>query len=222
MIQFENRFTGCLFCGKRHRAASRDHNPSRVLLDAPMPSALPTVPACRDCNSQFASDELDFAVLIDCARVGSAEPNDAHRPKVHERLRNDGRVARRATSALAGRSPAGALEAEADLVAAMLRMLSRGHVGYELQLAKREMPAELRWDLLPELDGAAEKLFEATPATVVAPRAGTRAYSRTRPGERGEPWVVVQAGRYRYRVDSRRGVVVSMVLSEWLAGFVRW
>lgn len=36
---------------------TRDHVPSKVLLEKPYPENLPIVPACDTCNQSFSSDE---------------------------------------------------------------------------------------------------------------------------------------------------------------------
>jgi hypothetical protein len=44
----------CAYCGARPE--SRDHVPSRVLLDKPYPENLPVVEACFKCNGEFSAD----------------------------------------------------------------------------------------------------------------------------------------------------------------------
>ena len=39
---------GCVYCAGVND--TRDHVPSRVFLDSPLPENLPVVPACRACN----------------------------------------------------------------------------------------------------------------------------------------------------------------------------
>jgi hypothetical protein len=79
----------CAFCGGE--TGTRDHCPSRVLLDEPLPSNLPVVPACAACNSSFSGDEEYVACLISCVVAGSTDPEAMSRPNdicfvVHEYL----------------------------------------------------------------------------------------------------------------------------------------
>jgi hypothetical protein len=53
----DQRETGmCVYCGKL--PDSREHIPSKVLLDEPYPIDLPVVDACYNCNNSFSKDEV--------------------------------------------------------------------------------------------------------------------------------------------------------------------
>lgn len=75
---------GCAYCGTK--PDTRDHVPSRVLLDEPYPLNLPTVDACEDCNASFSRDEQYIACLIDAVVSGSAQPEEVRREKVKRLL----------------------------------------------------------------------------------------------------------------------------------------
>jgi len=50
---------GCTYC---HRDTdTREHVPSRILLDEPYLDNLPVLPACAKCNQGFSLDEEYFA-----------------------------------------------------------------------------------------------------------------------------------------------------------------
>lgn len=53
----------CVYCGER--ADTREHCPSKAFLRKPLPTDLPTVPACKKCNNDFSSDERYTKKLID-------------------------------------------------------------------------------------------------------------------------------------------------------------
>src|SRR5689334_904074 len=76
---------GCIYCGDREE--TRDHVPSRVFLDAPLPENLPVVGACLACNNGFSRDEEYLACLIESAIVGSTDPDHMRRPGVASILR---------------------------------------------------------------------------------------------------------------------------------------
>jgi hypothetical protein len=65
----------CVYCGGLDE--TRDHVPSRVFLDEPLPENLPVVPACIACNNSFSRDEEYLACLIECALTGSVEAASA-------------------------------------------------------------------------------------------------------------------------------------------------
>jgi hypothetical protein len=52
----------CVYCGSI--ATTRDHVPPKLLLERPYPTDLWTVPACRDCNNGFSSDEEYLLVAM--------------------------------------------------------------------------------------------------------------------------------------------------------------
>src|SRR5262249_30876896 len=77
---------GCVFCDSGRSELTRDHAPSRVLLDSPYPYNLPIVDACRDCNNGFSLDEEYVACLVECAAVGSTNPDIMSRDVVRRIL----------------------------------------------------------------------------------------------------------------------------------------
>ena len=62
----------CTYCGGEPE--TRDHVPSKILLDKPFPENLPVVPSCDKCNHDFSKDEEYFACLIECTLRGTTEP----------------------------------------------------------------------------------------------------------------------------------------------------
>lgn len=68
----DNRLTrGCIYCGGV--SDTRDHVPSKCLLDKPYPENLPVVGCCYECNQSFSSDEIYFACFIECVKSGSTK-----------------------------------------------------------------------------------------------------------------------------------------------------
>ena len=59
----DERLTGmCVYCGAQPE--TRDHVPSKVLLDEPYPPELPVVGACEKCNASFSMDEQYLACFL--------------------------------------------------------------------------------------------------------------------------------------------------------------
>ena len=65
----------CVHCGESLGTAdiSREHAPTRSLLNRPLPDNLPVVHACQQCNSQFSYDEAYLVALIACTLSGSTD-----------------------------------------------------------------------------------------------------------------------------------------------------
>jgi hypothetical protein len=224
----DERLSGsCVYCGGV--PDSRDHVPSKVLLDDPLPPDLPVVEACSTCNGNFSLDEEYLACFLECVLSGSTSPESLSRPKIKSILARKVKLARRIQSCCwQGGDGSLTWEPEERRVRNVVLKLARGHAAFELSLPQIEEPDEV-WVLpFATMSGAECDAFENTAPGEVRgwPEVGSRAFVRAsgaKPyaGQAG-PWVVVQANRYRYSVDQDDGVRVQMVLSEYLVCSVNW
>src|SRR5438270_5581678 len=82
---------GCIHCARA--TETRDHVPSRILLDEPYPENLPVLPSCAQCNAGLSLDEEYFACLVECARMGSVAA--VERPKIKRAVRHSPMLASR-------------------------------------------------------------------------------------------------------------------------------
>jgi len=218
----ERLVAACVHCGGA--TETRDHCPSRVLLDEPHPENLPYLPACASCNSGFSLDEEYFACLVECARTGSLEA--VRRPKIRRILEHSPALAARLIQA---RSVADSGETwfalERDRISNVVLKLARGHAAYELSEPQFEVPAHVMIMPLQVLTPEARDHFETPPATFGWPEVGSRAMQRMAvafgaPGI--SPWVYVQPGQYRYLAVAEGAVLIRIVISEYLACEVIW
>ena len=88
----------CIPClGENHSGRySRDHIPTRALLNPPYPENLMDVGMCQECNSGFSKDEEYFAAFLASVISGSTEPDPlqfptasrilAHNPRLRSRI----------------------------------------------------------------------------------------------------------------------------------------
>lgn len=96
-LWFDNRLKGfCIYCG-RH-SETRDHVPSKVLLDKPFPKNLPVVECCLECNLSFSADEEYVACFIECILAGSTDPSKLKRAKLVQILEKKASLAKRISS----------------------------------------------------------------------------------------------------------------------------
>lgn len=223
----ERLASSCVYCGGS--AETRDHVPSRFLLDDPLPGNLPVVEACAECNQSFSLDEEYVGCLIDCALTGTAKPSAAHREKVRRALERNASLAGR----LDGCKRVDSLGTlvwmpEADRVRAVVLKLARGHAAFELSLPQLDDPASIDAVPLLAMPAAHRDSFERASAGELRgwPEVGSRAFLRACGAfpysDQAGPWVVVQSGRYRYSVDQPGGVTVRIVIGEYLACQVDW
>jgi len=224
----DDRLTdACAYC--EGPPETRDHVPSRVLLDEPFPPELPVVGACSKCNRSFSLDEQYLACFIECVVCGSSDPERLTRPKIKRILsKNPSLQARIAASQ--GRDLSGnpVWAPEVDRIHNVLIKLARGHIAYETA-PTFEDPDQVVAIPLPCMSPPLSEEFEkGTPEErVFFSEIGTRSFLRevgSKPDsfEQNGGWIVVQPDRYRYAVTERGETMVRMVLSEYLAGIVIW
>lgn len=209
----------CAYCAGA--TDTRDHVPSRVLLDQPYPTNLPIVFACQPCNRSFSADEEYVACLVACVLAGSTSPSTVAREKVRRILSDKPALAARLENARSCIGGITRFEIEANRIRNVVLKLARGHALFELNEPHPEEPSSLTFSPLPLLDPEARSTFERPPKRELWPEAGSRGMQRL--VESGaHSWIQVQPGRYRYLAYVADSVVVRFVLSEYLACEVTW
>ena len=217
----------CIYCGIR--AETRDHLPSRVLLDEPYPPQLTVVWACEKCNASFSLDEQYLACFLECVICGSTSTDGIGRPNVRRILDENPKLRQRIENAKRKNKTGGMLwKAEDDRVCNVVVKLARGHAAYELY-PQFEEPVEVRFTPLDVFSKEKRSRFDQYADGQLAgwPELGSRSFYRAcgQPPDRFESWgdwILVQEGRYRYSVAETDGMLVRMVLSEYLASEVIW
>ncbi len=219
----ERQTAWCTYCAGD--TLTRDHVPSRVLLDEPHPDNLPVVSACERCNVGFSADEEYMACLIECAVAGSVSPSDMSREKIRRILSARPALMARLTLVRSERNGIVRFSPEDQRVKNIILKLARGHALFELNEPQYQSPSNMGFCPLPLLSEEERVRFESSPDTGLLPEVGSRAMQRGinlgTPGFSSE-WVVVQKNRYRYLAAITGGLVVRMVLSEYLACEVIW
>lgn len=215
----------CVFCGGRPN--TKDHCPSKVLLDEPFPANLPVVLACRECNNSFSKDERYLACFLECVICGSADPAFLERENIKRILHDQPKLASQIASTHSI-GPAGGMVWEADMqrVRNVIVKLARGHLDYELSLQEIGEPNVV--DISPMSTMTADQLdfFECPEPGPAAlwPEIGCRAFMRMLPtGDKiNDDWQEVQDRRYRYLIGQTQGNFVHIALSEYLACRIAW
>ncbi len=223
---FDERLKGsCVYCGAR--PDTKDHCPSKVLLDEPYPANLPVVEACAFCNQSFSLDEQYLACFLECAMSGSTEPNGLSRQNIRRILLDAPRLASEIQSTLTI-DGAGNKVWHPDMarIKNVIFKLARGHLHYELSIHARDDPALTEIASLLLMDSESREFFERPQPEplVVWPELGSRAFLRALPsgGRVDEDWQEVQDGRYRYLVGQGNGNYVHIVIGEYLACRIVW
>ena len=216
---------GCVYCCRE--TDTREHVPSRVLLDEPYPENLPVLSACAACNQGFSLDEEYFACLVECARTGSVD--SVKRSKILRILEGSPTLAARLMQARTVTESGQVIFAsEAERVRRIVLKLARGHAAYELDEQIREEPSHIMITPLHVLTVEQRRHFETPPKSAGWPEVGTRALQRTvvldgeTPEVLGSDWIDVQEGQYRYIALAEDAVIVRIVVGDYLACEVIW
>jgi hypothetical protein len=164
--------TACIYCGAG--TETRDHCPSRILLDEPYPENLPIVPACGACNVGFSLDEEYFGCLVECARTGSIET--VQRPKIHRILKDSPALAAKLRNARTVADNGETLfSVEGERIKAVALKLACGHAAFELSQPARQEPSRIMIAPLHVMAAAARQHFETPPPVSGYPEVGSRA-----------------------------------------------
>lgn len=228
---------GCTYCDHGDEG-TRDHVPSRIFLDAPFPTNLPVVPACRACNNRFSRDEEYLACLVECAIADTTDPDSVPRPRVAEVLRRSSALRARLDNARRVIDGQIAYEAEGARVETVLTKLARGHASYELSARLLEPPNSLMWWPLSIMTPEQREAYDAPLPVEIFPELGSRGMQRiavtqvTLSAQSGQmkslgvllnDWIDVQEDRYRYLAsDTIDGIRIRIVIREFLASEISW
>ncbi len=215
----------CSYCGAQ--PDSRDHVPSKVLLDKPYPENLPVVASCSDCNRIFSLDEEYLACFLECVIQGTIEPNVDFRDKVTKILKTRPSIKARIRKAKRiDEDKSIVWKPEIERIKNVMLKLARGHVAFELGIQHIEEPIVLELLPMPLLSKDQLTQFNSLEAEghFLYPEIGSRAFINL---FKGKPtgyvdWNTVQNGQYRYMVGQSNGDWVKIVLSEYLACRIVW
>jgi hypothetical protein len=232
----ERLTSGCSYCGGL--GDTRDHVPSRVLLEPPFPENLPVVKACLTCNGGFSRDEEYFACLLEAVLAGSTDPAAIARSGVASILRRAPALRARLDAARFVDGAQVAFTVEPERIRNVVLKLARGHAIYELSQPCLDEPTDIWWRPLSQMTELQRKEYEASHVINMLGEIGSRQLQRALvlqavlTNEAGEEqrfgalvvdWMEVQEGLYRYlAIDHDSEIAIRFVVREYLACEVRW
>ena len=226
---------GCIYCGGL--PDTRDHVPTRSLLDSPLPANLPVIGACRECNNSFSSDEEYFVCVLETILHGSTDA--VQRTQVADIFRRSPALRAKIDAARQVQDGQVLFSIEASRVKSVLLKLARGHAAYELSAVRRHEPSVFLWGPLGWLSEEQRNFIEDIPIVDIYPEIGSRAMQRMMVAQftladssgvehrhetlLASDWLDVQVGRYRYLVhEDFSGVHVKIVIDEYLYCYACW
>lgn len=227
----------CVYCGGY--ADTRDHIPSRAMLERPFPENLPVIGCCASCNHGFSRDEEYFVCFIEASLAGTADPEKIGRDTVAQTLRRSPSIRARIESAKTEIDGRTVFSIEKTRITNVMLKLARGHAAYELSHPCHEAP-DYFWcgtfemmpkQVRPEFNSAHEQktISEIGSRNVQRMLVTQVRIKATDSGDENvigfllNDWVDVQEGFYRYlAIDDVGGLVIRIVVREYLACEVGW
>lgn len=219
----------CIHCGKakdESTAFTRDHLPTKSLLDQSLPKNLPTLDICGQCNNSLSQDEEYLRLILTCVLEGTCEPDELQDQKAARALRRNGQLLEQLRSAkteyqtLGGQQQVVWQPDESRLLPPLIKN-ARGHFKYELAERAEGDPSSAVAIPLISLEADARSAFEAVSIGNGWPEVGSRMMNRMITGiGLSDGWIVVQPGVYRYAIHEYSAVRI--VIREYLAFEAVW
>lgn len=219
----DSRLEGyCIYCGGKPE--TRDHVPSKIIMDKPFPENLPVVPACDKCNQNFSKDEEYFACLIECILRGTTEPEKLKRKKIKDILNRKPKLKARLEKARIIQEGQTYFKTEEKRVRNVILKLARGHATYENSELQLNEPTSvsIRPITLMNEDEQIEYFFHDEG---LLPEIGSRAFQRMFKEDEGlvNNWVIVQEDKYIYSINhGSLGLTIKFLIWNYLACEVIW
>jgi hypothetical protein len=221
----------CSYCGESFTPEgdykeTKDHVPSRILLDDPFPENLPKVPCCDKCNQSFSLDEEYIACLLECVIHGTVEVAELKREKIKAILSEKEALRKRIMDAYEKRDGRVYFKVEEDRLKNVVVKLAKGHAKYENSAPQFDEPSSISIRILDSMRKEEIESFFSPTFLKKTPEVGSRALSKIVLSNYSDPqlqWEMVQDGRYMYSVSIRTGaLVVRIAIWEYLAVEVIW
>ena len=213
----------CIYCGDT--PDSRDHVPSKILLDKPYPVNLSVVESCSSCNQGFSVAEQYLACFVDCVLNGTTVSNSNFRPKIAATLKSRPSIGGKIEGSKLQQEDGSIIwQPDVQLMKVVVIKLARGHIAYELGVQMFEEPVFINIFSLYGSDDKDIEQFYYLPSSQKAPEIGCRGFVNLFSGKATgyESWHVVQPDRYQYSVGQSGGNWAKILISEYLACHVAW
>jgi hypothetical protein len=226
----ERQTAWCIHCGAwiTGLETSRDHVPSKCLLQEPHPANLAVVQVCAACNKGFSLDEEYVGAFLGSVLVGSTDPDRQCKPKAARILRRNPTLRARIDRAKTEYKTLGGetrfvWKPESDRVDRVVLKNARGHAYYEYGEQMLDEPEYVRSAPLESMTREQRAEFENMDLGSGWPEVGSRMMTRVMTGQDlSNGWVIVQEGIYRYAVSQAGRMLVRTVLFEYLGTEVYW
>jgi hypothetical protein len=214
----------CSYCGER--PDTRDHVPSKILLDDPYPENLPVVPCCDKCNQGFSLDEEYVACLLECVLCGTTEVQKLQRGKIKRILKDKESLRQKIFKSIVEANGQMSFNVEINRLEKVIIKLAKGHAKYENSEPVFKEPTYIGFKPLPTMTQNEIDIFLAHTQFTKLPEVGSRSMQNLLIDSNNNiysHWTIVQPENYRYCVSVTLGSLsVRIIIWEYLAAEVVW
>ena len=216
--------TQCAYCG--NFPDTRDHVPSKILLEKPFPENIPVVPSCLECNNGFSLDEEYFACLIECLISGTTNLDGLSREGIVKILKRKTKLKARLDNAFINENGESYFKIESERIENVILKLAYGHAKFENSETQFDKPEHIAFVPIETLTEDEQNSFFSVTELQKTPEVGSRAMQNLYITQDGIPidnWIMVQEGIYQYSVTPTIGnLKVRMLIWNYLACEVVW
>ena len=215
--------TQCAYCG--NYPETRDHVPSKIILEKPFPENLPVVPSCSECNEGFSLDEEYFACLIECTICGTTDTENLNRDRIAKILNRKPKLKSKLSEAIVYENDKTYFKIEKERIENVLSKLAFGHAKFENSETVFEKPSSISFVPYEMLTETQKTEFLSSDGLEIAPEVGSRAMLNTHfiDGIPISNWTIVQEGIYEYSVImTLSNLTVRILIWKYLACEIIW
>jgi hypothetical protein len=220
----DERLNGmCSYCGDL--PDTRDHVPSKILLDEPFPENLPVVPCCNKCNQNFSLDEEYIACLIECIIHGTTDINKLKREKIKRILSEKESLRQKLEQSIYREGHNVFFKVEQERLKNVILKLVRGHAKFENSEPQFDLPIHYSIRPLTTMTDEESNSFLKINHTERFPEVGSRAMiNLIKDNESTNArWIIVQQPNYSYNVNLGLGrLTIKIIIWEYLAAEIVW
>jgi hypothetical protein len=213
----------CSYCGDF--PDTKDHVPSRVLLDEPFPENLLVVPCCNKCNQSFSLDEEYVACILECVICGTTIVENLKREKISKKLEKNKALLQKITNSIVQSDGQLSFNIEVDRLQNVILKLSKGHIKYENSEPVFEEPTYFGFRPLHTMTKKEVDLFLSTTELTKSPEVGSRAMQNFLINNNmvQSHWTIVQSDNYCYSVNTNlNSISVKIIMLNYLATEMIW
>lgn len=214
----------CSYCGGR--PDTRDHVPSKILLDEPFPDNLPVVPCCNECNQSFSLDEEYIACFLECVICGSTTIQNLRREKIRTILENKPSLREKIQQSMIFQNRQKFFKIEEKRLKNIALKLAKGHSKYENSEIQFDEPRHFAYKTLNSMSKMEIDVFLAESTLIKAPEIGSRAMQNLYINSDNDlitHWIKVQPNIYEYCItQTLGGLSVKIIIWNYLAIELVW